>query len=249
MHTRRASFEVHTYEVDAFHVLALPALAGYMQDLAGVHAAEMGCGIDELKGRGLTWVLSRQRIEVRHAARLGDALEVETWPSGVDRVFALREFRARLGDGSLVAKASTHWAVMDLARRRPVRPDRVLAAEYHAAQERTLPPAEDLPTLGAADDERRFRIRYADIDQNMHVTNTSYLGWALEAVPQEVWRDCSVAWVDVHFLAECTYGSRIASCIRARAALDFLHSIVREEDGKELARVATRWEPRGETGG
>ena len=249
MRVRTEAFDVHTYEVDAFHALAVPALAGYLQDAAGLQAAEMGCGIDELRERGLTWVLSRQRIEVCRLGRLGDALKVETWPSGVERVFALREFRVTRGDGTLIARASTHWAVMALEKRRPVRPDRVLAPEFHPAAERELPPAEDLPPLGQADEERRFRIRYSDIDQNLHVNNTSYLAWALEAVPREVWRDCATLWADVHFLAECTYGSRILSRVRARTERDFLHSIVREEDGKELARVGTRWAPRRELEG
>ncbi len=189
MAVRRETFAVHTYEVDAFQALAAPALAGYLQEVAGLHAAEMGCGIDTLKGRGLTWVLSRQRIEIGAPASLGDTLEVATWPVGVDRLFALRDFEVTKQGGERVARASTQWLVMDLAKRRPVRPDRVLAPEYLPPQAQLLPPSPEIPPLESPDAERGFRIRYADIDHNLHVTNTTYLGWALESVPQETWRD------------------------------------------------------------
>ena len=243
MHVRKARFEVHSYEVDAFDDLAAPALAGYLQELAGLQAAEMGCGIDHLMGRGLTWVLSRQRIEIDAPIRRGSVLEVATWPSGVERVFAAREFRVSVG-GLPVARASTLWAVMDLARRRPVRPDRVLAPEFRVAEERLFPLADELGGDDPADGEQRFRIRYSDIDRNLHVTNSTYLAWALESVPQDTWHDRRVRSTDVHFLAECAYGSRVLSRVRALPGGAFAHSVLRDEDGKELARARTAWEPR-----
>jgi len=74
---RRASFPVHTYEVDAFGMLEVPALSGYLQEVAGLHAAELGVGIDLLRAKGLAWVLARQRIEVPLPVMLGDTLEIE----------------------------------------------------------------------------------------------------------------------------------------------------------------------------
>jgi medium-chain acyl-[acyl-carrier-protein] hydrolase len=244
MLVRREPFAVHSYEVDAFNVLAAPALAGYLQEVAGLQASEMGCGLDALMLRGMTWVLSRQRIEIARPIALADALDVATWPSGLDRLFALREFRVSRQDGATVAEASTDWLVMDLAKRRPVRPDRVLERRYQAAQDRVAPPAAEMPSLDAADAEQRFKIRYQDIDRNLHVTSTTYLAWALESVPQDVWRSSRLASIETHFLAECTYGSRILSRLGARGERGFLHAIVREEDGKELARLTTRWADR-----
>jgi hypothetical protein len=40
MLSRRESFAVHTYEVDAFGTLAVPALSGYLSEVAGLHAGE-----------------------------------------------------------------------------------------------------------------------------------------------------------------------------------------------------------------
>ncbi|BDG03928.1 acyl-[acyl-carrier-protein] thioesterase [Anaeromyxobacter oryzae] len=239
------TFAVHSYEVDAFAGLAVPALSGFLVEAAGLHAAELGVGLDTLMAKGLTWVLVRQRIEQRAPIVLGDVLDVETWPAGMDRLAALRDFVVRR-DGEEVARGNTQWFVLDLATRKPVRPDAVLDPRF--PRERT-PPALDvphgrLPELATWDFQKRFHIRYADIDVNLHVNNGSYVAWALEAIPRDVWQSSRLATLDVQYLAECHYGSAILSRLVSAGPGAFHHAIVREEDQKELARVTTAWTPR-----
>jgi acyl-ACP thioesterase len=240
---RRASFPVHTYEVDAFGTLEVPALSRYLQEVAGQHAAELGVGLDVLRAKGLTWVLARQRIEVPLPVMLGDTLEVETWPSGLERLAATREFVVRRGDGAEAARATTHWLVLDVDRRRPVRPADVLDPRFprptlpHVAP---LAPGK-LPVPPAWDLERRFHVRYADIDQNLHVTNASYVTWAIEAAPVELWRAARLASVEVQYVAEGMHGRAILSRLARTADGTYAHAIVREDDGKELARAASGW--------
>jgi acyl-ACP thioesterase len=52
---------------------------------------------------------------------LGDAIEVETWPSGLVRSAAWRDFRVWRGEHR-VAQATSVWFVLDLGTRAPVRP-------------------------------------------------------------------------------------------------------------------------------
>jgi acyl-ACP thioesterase len=245
MEVRRESFAVHSYEVDAFNLLAAPALAGYLQEVAGNSAAALGFGMPALMARGLTWVLARQRVEIGEPLVLGDVLEIASWPSGVDRLSALRDFEVRRQDGKVVARAATCWLVLDLRTRRPVRPDRVLDARYHDELPHALPmPSAKLPEIGSPEAEKRFQIRYQDIDVNLHVTNASYVAWAIESVPPQTWQGARLASLEAHYLAECRYGSKILSRLVREGEGGFLHAIVREEDGKELARLRTGWAPR-----
>lgn len=243
MLVRKEAFPVHGYEVDAFGTLALPALSGFLSEIAGLHARELGVGIESLQARGLTWVLLRQRIENPLPVALGETLEIETWPSGIDRLTALREFVVRTADGREAARASTQWLVIELATRRPVRPKEVLDPRF---PREPSPPAVaisrgKLPELREWEFQKRFHVRYADIDHNLHVTNTSYPAWAIEAVPRDVWRSSRLASVEVHYLAETLYGAAILSRLARTGERTFAHAIVREEDGKELARLVTGW--------
>lgn len=240
----RERFTVRVLDADAFGRLTPVALAGYLSEAAGRHAEALGAGMDLLASRGQAWVLARSRMEIGGEARAGDLLEVETWPSGASRLWALRDFAVR-GQRGEVARAITAWLVIDLQTRRPVRPDKVLDPRLHAEREHVLPPPDGkLPPLAAAAAERRFAIRWLDIDRNRHATNTAYLGWALEAVPEETWSGGRLASLEVDYLAECTYGSQVLSRAAPGADGELLHAVVREEDGRELARLRTRWVPR-----
>ncbi len=242
---RTETFPVHTYELDAFGQLAAPALAGYLQEVAGNHAAELGCGLEAMRGQGVGWVLSRQRLEIAAPVRAGDVLAVESWPSGVERLMAVRDFLVRRRDGAVAARALTHWLVMDLRTRRPVRPDRVLEERYRAGTDHVFEgAAPPLPEVERADAERPLDVRYQDIDQIQHVTNSSYLAWAIEAMPEETWRSCRLAAAETQFLAECRHGGRVISRLARLGEREFAHAIAREEDGKVLARLRTAWTPR-----
>jgi medium-chain acyl-[acyl-carrier-protein] hydrolase len=242
--SRKETFAVRSDEVDAFGTLAVPALSGYLQELAGVHAAELGVGLDALMARGLTWVLVRQRIECPAEIRLRETIEVETWPSGIDRLLALRDFVVRRG-GEEVARATTEWLVLDVKTRKPVRPAEVLDERFREPLDHAVRlSARKLLPLASWQVEKRFEVRYADIDVNLHVTNASYVGWAIEAVPREAWQSSRLACAEVHFLAETRHGSAVLSRLARSGERAFSHAIVREGDEKELARVATSWIPR-----
>ncbi len=236
----RTTFTVHSFDADAFGHLAPAALAGYLQEAAGRSASLFGWSLAELQRRGLTWVLAREHIVLDEPLRLGDTLEVETWPSGLDRLAAMRDFRVFL-NGREVGRALTAWIALDLATRRPVRPSTILPEPFHRQTEHVLPAAVPLAALGDASIDRRFQVRFGDIDANLHVTNASYVAWALEAVDEAAWRRERASALDVQFLAECNLGA----LVRSRSALERpgvrVHSIVREEDGKELARARTTW--------
>lgn len=241
MERRREPFLVHGYEVDAFGLLTAPALAGYLQEIAGHHAEELGVGMEALRARGQAWVLGRQRLQILRPVAEGERLEIETWPSGANRLAALRDFAVRREDGEVVARAVTAWFVLDLATRRPLRPDRVLDPALHPEREHALPPPEPrLPGVGAAEREARFPVRYADIDRLLHVANACYVGWALEAVPEETWRTRRLASLETLYLAETRGGAVLSRAARAGDG-EFHHAVVREGDGRELARLRTGW--------
>lgn len=242
MTSLKESFSVRSYEVDAFNELAVPALWGYLQEAAGLSADSLGFGVKRCLDAGYTWVLARQRLEVSRAVRIGATVEIETWPNGIERLAAFREFVVR-ERGEEIAKATSMWFLLDLRTRRPVDPGTALESAF--PRERgpavlELPNAK-IPTLEAAQLERPFAIRFADIDLNWHVNNVSYVQWLLEAVPKETWRANRPSVVDAQYVAECEWGGRVLTRAHATAPDRFLHQVVRESDGREIARGMSEW--------
>ncbi len=242
MHRHVQAFEVHSYEVDAFGHLALASLAGYLQEAAWEHARRLDCAVETLLPRGLTWVIGRQQFDLVRAVDWGERLEVTTWPSGLEGRTALRDFVVRAARGEIVARALSHWLILDIETRKPVRPEAVLPPIVVESCEHAVPLATDkLPEVVPPFTEWRSRVRYQDIDINKHANNASYLSWALEALPIDAWSTRRLATCDVQYFKECRYGDAVLSRISPAGKDKFKHSIVRDHDSRELARLVSSW--------
>jgi acyl-ACP thioesterase len=246
MQSLRESFSVRSFEVDAFNELAVPALWGYLQEAAGLSADALGFGVQRTLSAGFTWVLARQRLEIARAARFGETVEIETWPNGIERLAAHREFVVRCG-GEEIAKATSTWFLLDLKSRRPVDPSAALDSAFPRERGPSVLalPGGKVPALETVELERPFAIRFADIDLNWHVNNVSYVQWLLEGVPKETWHERRPSVVDAQYVAECEWGGRILTRARITGPDQFLHAVVREADGREIARGETAWVARG----
>jgi acyl-ACP thioesterase len=241
MEISRFNFKVHSFDSDAFGAVTAPRLLGFLLESAGGSADSLGFGIRELQQRGLTWVIGRVRIELDDVLSKGEEVEVETWPSGLERSIALRDFRI-VKHGHVAGRATSQWFVLDMETRFPMRPNRIMPERLHAQTEHLVQLPKVVPALtGPVTCRHQYDVRLADIDLNQHVTAASYVAWAMEAVPDDLWRSHRLSSLDIHFLEECLLGSRILSESEVTDAQTVVHRISRENDGKELARLSSGW--------
>jgi acyl-ACP thioesterase len=239
------AFPIHTYELDPHFRLSVSAYLGFLQEAAGHNAHALGFSIPQLQARNLTWMLSRLRVRLWVYPGWRKNLTVETWPVGVSRLFALRDFRTYL-DGEEVGVAASAWILLDVRRRRPVRPETLAGWSGLLRPERAFAAdLEKLPAFPAGEGarEQELQVRYGDLDVNLHANNLRYAEWLLESLPAELLRTCVPAELDFDFLAEASAGERILS---RSAPLDddsYAHSLVRRYDDVEVARARTTWRP------
>jgi acyl-CoA thioesterase FadM len=144
-----------------------------------------------------------------------------------------------------MGSVSTLWLVLDLGRRRPVRlPESVTARMGELSIGENPARSADLESPAAAERELRFTVRRSDLDLAGHVNNTSYVGWAVEAVDDTVWEACDLSFLDIQVLSECRHGQTVVSGCQTEAidgGFECRHRIVREDDGTETARARTMW--------
>ena len=237
-------FTVRYYEVGPSRLVRPATLLDYLQDAAAEHASLLHIGVQHLHNRDLTWVLSRLRLAVDRYAGVGETVLVQTWPSSRGNISSCREFEVLDPAGRIIARATTSWVVLDMVRRRPMRladilPDYPLEPRRAVADD--FPP---LPSPASGPRELRFTVRHSDLDMNCHVNNAVYVGWALESAPQEVAESRGPVDVEVGYRAEALAGDTVLARCAPEAGADpgrFLHEIVREGDGKELARLRVSW--------
>ena len=243
-------FRVRTFETDLHGCASIQTLCNYFNEAAGKHARSYGVSIEELNQKNLTWVLSRLHVQVDAYPAWGDEVIVETWPSGLEGLFATRDFlflgaAGDDGERPVLGRGVSAWLIVDVARKRPVRVTSLLSNVKPPERPRALDDAfAKLKPPPGADHERRFRVRYSDLDINRHVNNVRYAEWAVESVPEAVLHTCRLREIELQFRAETTFGDTVVVQTQNGQdgdALSFAHRLTRQTDGRDVALARTRW--------
>ncbi len=238
-------FFVRAKDTDMFYNATVPFFFSAIQEMGGEHAAEMGIAIDDLiRERNWTWVITRTRVVFHGTAAWRDTLSLESWPENPFQLHIPRVVNGYDKDGKPVFEAMTLWAVLDLARKRPVRPKEVM--EY-------IPIPQDEkhivnPEIGKVRPyESLSRIRelplykpvptYYDLDYNRHVNNTVYIDWIMAAMEEDVMKGYNPSLIDVQWKKQTFHNDRVytetALVGETKDTLSFAHRIMKEEDGAE----------------
>lgn len=235
------AFPVRTFDIDYSGRIKLSALLNFLQEAAAQHAARLGVAMDVMAQRDLVWILSRYHIVLSRYPLLGSTVKIKTWPSVRSGTFTLREFEA-VDDRGPMLQATTSWLALDIKKKKPVSIDNMVPDfplhSKRAVDDNFAP----LPVVERADRETEFPVLQGDLDINRHVNNVVYIQWAVENVAENVLFGSRPAEIEINYRAEAFYGDRIIS--RTQDSGDegiYFHQLFRSYDGKEVARLKTRW--------
>lgn len=245
------SFTVLPHNLDARWLIKPESLCHLALDVAGEHAHELGLSVGKLGNEGLTWMLSRFKITMDSLPKGGEKLVVKTWPSGIEKLFAYRNFELTDGGGSVIGTAVSSWLMIDRAKRRPVRPqphfEHLDITHMSSGGHESL---EKIPGIENGENdsliERRFDVLNRDIDMNSHVTSVSYISWLLETVPHACHTEHIIREIEVNYLAETFYGETVtANTVPDHSGSEecaFRHILLHAGNGRELVHARTVWD-------
>jgi acyl-ACP thioesterase len=169
--------------------LQLDGVASLLQEAAWQHARRLGFAFTEEEAT-FFWVLHRIRVRFHRRPHWNEVLDVTTWPSGMERLYALREFHIDGQDGSRLVDVSSAWIILDAVRRRPVRPENQLPADKIDPERLLDLPIGKLSGISQedarldADIHRWHVVRPSDTDRNRHVNNARYVQWMQDTAPE-----------------------------------------------------------------
>ena len=174
-----------------------------------------------------------------------DNVMVKTWPSGTDKMFAMRNYDIRFSDGGHIASASSSWLIIDRITKKIQRPDEFLI-RYNNENDNVTPllrGAVKLPGTSDGSPSPAFRVSVNDLDVNLHTNNVNYLRWICNTYDLNFIMNHYPSSVEINYLAESVFGDEII----IRTSWDeenescFNHSVFRLNDDKELCRVRLCW--------
>ena len=108
-------YKIKYTDTDAFDNLKLSSLLAFQEESAGYSADELGFGYDDIAPKNLGFIIVNNYIELKRPIRLGEILELHTWPLRPKHLIFLRDYEFYSG-GEKVGVATTRWCMIDTKR-------------------------------------------------------------------------------------------------------------------------------------
>ena len=189
--------------VDKSDSMTLDSIFNFFQEAAISHAESLGVGREAMAQTNQVWLLSRMSVQVDRRPRFGETVTVRTWPRGAEKLFTRRDYDILDADGKAAVRASSSWIIVDISKRRPMRPQSIVD---------TMPRNDGLDALPAAAVSlgenpslqkcREHSALYTDVDANGHVNNISYIRWIENAINPELLEQAKQMRLDINYLNE-----------------------------------------------
>lgn len=235
-------FKVRAAETGPDGQVKLPAMVNYFQEAAWQHADILGVSVPALQSKGHTWVLHRLVLQLKQPVRKGETVEIETWPSDVEKFFTYRDFRFRNEKNELVAEGCTAWVVIDLEKRRLIPIPAYISGGRFSIENNHLPhPQGKLPDPGETVTGPEFRVYYQHLDENNHVNNVHYTEWMLSSLPPDFLLYHKLAAIDIQFKSECLLNDELVTEFRQISPDEVVHVIREKHSKREVARAVSKW--------
>lgn len=236
---RSYSYRIEPYQADLTQRLTLMGLADYLLTASFTDALFTGYD-SKAFGENCGWVLLRMSIDVERLPRQLETITIRTWISDVNRLASTHNFEVLDEKGTIIARSSTIWAVIDLTTRKTLS-----FGDYPDFCEQKVDrelPFEGEPPLRLTTPEMFGRythqVLYSYIDGNGHTYSINYLRMALDTLEIKELTTSRRVRIDMNYMHETHYGERLT--ILTDHAPNPLFEI-QAEDGTPAARILITW--------
>ncbi len=240
----REAYTIPSHDISVNGRVKFYILCNLLLDSASIHAAHLHFGYDDMKAEEQYWVLSRFVVKMIKYPGFHEKIYIETWPKGVDRLFALRDFKIFSETGEEIGLATSAWIILDAITRRPKKLDHFsdlyeFNKHQHAIKELPV----KISGIETADKTFSFKARFSDLDLNNHVNSGKYIEWIQNCFPAEVYHKKNISSFQINFLSETRFGEKVEVKICNDSKNNDLHFIdaLKESDNLSVFRAILQW--------
>ena len=216
-------YRLRWMDFDKYGRMQPSAILDLCQDMATLHAIELGIGGEEMAKRGVFWAVIHTKYETVKEPQHHQVITVRTWPHSLSRFSFIRDFSLLDESGELLVKATTEWVVMDIESRKFASVKDFYDGPTDFCEDRLF---EKKPRKIRGFDEGNRPVctivpRFSDIDVNGHVNNARYANYVVDALDPDPGH--SIKALQIDYRQEVLVGSPLE-----------MHTLV--EDGRVLSK-------------
>ncbi|MEG0269439.1 MAG: thioesterase [Clostridia bacterium] len=213
-----------------------------MQDAGSAHCTVLHQSFEDLRERGVAWVITRSHLQMDEYPTLGQQVLVRTWPGETKHMFFPR-YCTFESEGKTVGRAVTMYVLLDLETRKIAAPSRLSGEIAGYDIPAPLPFPGSIKNLSTAPSIESYLPVYTDLDMNCHVNNTRYADWFMNRFPIEKHAHETLCDFLVHYNHELVAGEPVTFELRQQEDICVLQGKC-GEDARLGFAVQGTWKPR-----
>ncbi len=194
-------FKITFRDSDSNGNLRINSLVDFMQDIAREHATVLSVNFEEAEAE-YYWIILRTRINIIHTPKIDETIRIETYPSGVDKLFAVREFNIYDKNNNKLGDITGYYVLMQKNKTTPVKikgnPDFSVFNHEYVGEKIAKLNLSNLNVIRAI--ERR--VFSSDIDVNGHMNNTHYVRWCFDMFDTSELRSKKIKSFQIQYVKE-----------------------------------------------
>lgn len=207
----REKYKVQFDAIDFTGKISLNGICSYMQIIAANHASILGFNYYKNSGSlEYYWILSRVKYVIDTYPEWEDTFEMETYPAGYEKLFAVRMFDIYNDAGKKIGYIIGDYVLMDAVKMRPTKIKGNTGSlafldfpyEGESLEKLKVPKEEPL----SVETRKAF---YSEMDLNEHMNNSHYVRWVLDMLPIKTFETHEISSFEINYNASVTYGVEV----------------------------------------
>lgn len=240
MATFEHKFEIRFRDIGKGNKLTNKSLLSCLEDCGTMHSEQAGYGVNNISQTGVTWVILNWKVRIFKRPVYGESILVKTWSRDSVKFYTFRDFEVYNEQNELIAIATTKWVLMDAKTMSLTRITEDMIKHYKPDTKRIFENEAEIGKLNIPTEfssVTTYTIQRKDIDINKHVHNTTYLDFAYEALPEEVYEHANINNFEVMYKKEIKLGETI-KCFYTK--IDNSHYVVIKTEDEKFIHCVIR---------
>lgn len=211
MYRNIKKYEIKFTDADAYDNLKPSSLLSFMEESACASADELGFGYKKIAPLNLGFVIVNAYIQLLRSVKIGETLEIHTWPLHPKHLIFFRDFEF-YSNGEKLGAATTRWCMIN-TKTFAMTPVSVFFKESdfdNYNRERCLAFSNwKIPSVNGGELIFSKKVAYSDYDHYFHVNNTKYADFLLDTFTPEEFENKFIKNLQITYVKQCKIGETL----------------------------------------
>lgn len=236
------NFKIRAAEIGFERKVTGVSLIQLMQEASMEHIIKIEATAWDKDFIETTWVLLRKEVNFYSWPGLGAIIEVITYPTGFEKIFAYRDYIIMDQNQNIVATGASTWTLINKNTRKITRVPEKLTGFDASTFRDVLPRCEtQLPISDQWHNMRSYLVGLYHLDWNGHVNNVYFSKFIMESEAEKQ-KDYTPLKMITHYRQECFIDDEITVQFgKENTDKRGRYRIVRNRDGAVLVLAEIEW--------